>query len=90
MDGQAEWRGNSYRRRKAYAVVLQPDGQGNPPACWLCGQPGADSVDHVLSQRDYPELVWEPGNWRPAHLDCNIRKGANEAQHGAGNQSRQW
>ena len=38
--------------------------------CWLCGhaiEPGDYSVDHVKERRHYPELTWEPSNWRPAH-----------------------
>ena len=87
---QDEWRGNAHRRRKAYAVVLAKDPDGNPPACWLCGGPGADTVDHVLSQRDHPELVWDYGNMRPAHDDCNKRKGADAAPLSLGPQSRRW
>lgn len=37
------------------------------------------SVQHVKSRRDYPELTWEPANWRPAHLQCNKAAGAGDS-----------
>ena len=43
--------------------------------CHLCGQPGADQVDHVI-----PIALggdpWDPANLRPAHQQCNNTKGA--------------
>ena len=39
--------------------------------CWICGRPITTdedyTVDHVKERRHYPELTWEPSNWRPAH-----------------------
>lgn len=34
--------------------------------CWLCGQPGADSVDHVISPLDGGSM-YGLENLRPAH-----------------------
>jgi 5-methylcytosine-specific restriction endonuclease McrA len=48
--------------------------------CWICGGPGADSIDHVLPVSLYPELEMELGNLRPAHLRCNIAKGNRPIQ----------
>lgn len=47
--------------------------------CWLCGLPGADSVDHVIPLRVLREtgrmdLAEDPANLRPAHLSCNSRR----------------
>jgi 5-methylcytosine-specific restriction endonuclease McrA len=41
--------------------------------CWICGKPGADSVDHVIPiARGGTE---DPSNLRPAHLHpCNRAK----------------
>lgn len=39
--------------------------------------PQSCSVQHVRSRRDFPELTWDPSNWAPAHLDCNLSAGAN-------------
>ena len=39
--------------------------------CWICGHAITDdddyTVDHVKERKHYPELTWEPSNWRPAH-----------------------
>jgi 5-methylcytosine-specific restriction endonuclease McrA len=49
--------------------------------CWLCGQPGADTVDHiiplsVLKATGRMELAEDPGNLRSAHARCNSRRQA--------------
>lgn len=85
-----EWVRQSSRRRKVSAIILATDDQGNPPACWLCHQPGADSVDHVLSRLKYPELTWDIANMRPAHGDCNSSKGAANVDRSLGSPSRRW
>jgi 5-methylcytosine-specific restriction endonuclease McrA len=41
--------------------------------CWLCGHPGADTVDHVTAIRKGGE-AFDLANLRPAHLTCNSRK----------------
>lgn len=85
-----EWIQQSSRRRRVSAVILAPDEHGRPPVCWLCHQPGADSVDHVLSRLKYPELTWDEANMRPAHLGCNSSKGAGANRRDLGSLSRQW
>lgn len=35
--------------------------------CWLCGQPGADTVDHVEPVSLNPRAALDPTNMRPAH-----------------------
>lgn len=47
--------------------------------CWLCGQPGADTVDHIVPLKVAPQLGEVPGNLAPAHRSCNSRKGAQFA-----------
>lgn len=41
-----------------------------PPVCWTCQhhvtRPAA-SIGHILSAHDYPELEWNPSNWRLEH-----------------------
>jgi 5-methylcytosine-specific restriction endonuclease McrA len=44
--------------------------------CWLCGLPGADSVDHIIPLSLAPELAHELSNLKPAHRKCNSSKGA--------------
>jgi 5-methylcytosine-specific restriction endonuclease McrA len=42
--------------------------------CWLCGEPGADTRDHVVSIARGGTNA--PSNIRPAHRACNSSKGA--------------
>lgn len=37
------------------------------PVCWLCGHPGADSIDHYFPVSTHPHLAYEVWNWRAAH-----------------------
>lgn len=56
-----------YRRARAGCLA-------NDDTCWLCGLPGADTVDHV-----HPVALGgtnDPANLRPAHAPCNRAKGA--------------
>ena len=53
--------------------------EGNPN-CWLCGKPGADTVDHILPLSQFPELAHDITNLRPAHRSCNSSKGAGTGQ----------
>jgi 5-methylcytosine-specific restriction endonuclease McrA len=55
--------------RRLRASVLASDG-----ICWLCGEPGADSADHV-TPRAHGGALLDPNNVRPAHLTCNLRRG---------------
>jgi hypothetical protein len=61
-----------YRRNRQTVLA------GDPP-CALCGQPGADTVDHItpVSRGGTNELA----NLQPAHRSCNRAKGGQVA-HG--------
>lgn len=85
-----EWVRMASRRRKVSAVVLAKDENGHPPNCWICKQPGADSVDHVLPRSKYPELTWDLSNMQPAHGGCNSSKGATATTRDTGHASRRW
>jgi hypothetical protein len=58
----------NWRERIKPAVIARDHG-----ICWLCHQPGADSVDHVtpVSKGGTNDMT----NLRAAHLDCNQSKG---------------
>ena len=51
-------------------IVLSRDGY----ICWLCGQGGADSVDHVIPHSKGGTDGYE--NLKAAHMKCNDRKRA--------------
>ena len=62
-------RGSTWRWRKLRAMVLARDGG----VCWLCGRPGADSVDHVVPRvLGGGDTAW---NMRAAHQRCNQQRG---------------
>lgn len=44
--------------------------------CWLCGLPGADTVDHIVPLSVAPHLGEVADNLRAAHLSCNSSRGA--------------
>jgi len=45
--------------------------------CQICGQPGANALDHVLAAALGGSD--EPSNLRAAHATCNARKAGAEA-----------
>lgn len=51
------------RAQRATAYVLRRD----TGICWICAQPGADTLDHVIPRDTRPDLTWEPTNWKAAH-----------------------
>ena len=52
------------------AQVLEAYGS----TCWLCGGPGATTVDHVVP-RSRGGDPWDLANCRPAHGSCNYSRG---------------
>jgi 5-methylcytosine-specific restriction endonuclease McrA len=71
--------------------------------CWICLEaidmtlphtdPRSATVDHVvpvskLGPND--PLLWSPHNLRPAHLDCNARRGAGDRPTKKVTTSRNW
>lgn len=64
-------RGGSTRTwRKTRAHILRRDNG----ICWICGTPGADSVDHKIPRAHGGSE--DPTNLAAAHLACNLRKGS--------------
>ena len=62
--------GRQWRRTRARILKAND-------VCWICGKPGADSIDHVV-----PVIrggTDDPANLRPAHLHpCNRAKSDKE------------
>jgi 5-methylcytosine-specific restriction endonuclease McrA len=98
MDGMSipAWSG---RRRADALAKVKAEGRRTSAACCICDQSidyslaypheQSCSVQHVKSRSAYPHLTWEPGNWKPAHLDCNKAAGIGE-DLGMGTTSEDW
>lgn len=80
-----KWGGNTGAQLRAQCLAFHGD------VCWICGQPGADSADHVLPRSLGGADVLS--NLMPAHLSCNQSRG-NTARRtrtrSAQVPSRQW
>jgi 5-methylcytosine-specific restriction endonuclease McrA len=69
--------------RDALARVKSEGARTNEP-CFLCQQridyalvyphPYSCSVEHVLPRETFPLKTWDPANWKPAHLECNVSR----------------
>ena len=84
-DGGHGRTGRPWRRIRAQILAASD-------TCWLCGNRGADTVDHIipLSRGGAGN---DPANLRPAHKSCNSRRGAKmswKAPPETERQSRQW
>lgn len=71
-----------------------------PPICWLCGQAidlsldprhkKSWTLDHVKPLSEHPELAHTISNLRPAHRDCNSKRGAHDHSPVPPKGSRRW
>lgn len=59
------------RLQRTVQLVLEVYGT----ECHLCLTDGADTADHVIP-RSKGGAVWDLDNLRPAHLACNLARGA--------------
>lgn len=66
-----DWSGSRVARMTQYCLETYGS------ICWLCGLPGADSVDHVIP-RSRGGAVWDIRNMAPAHRRCNFARGDRE------------
>lgn len=75
-------------RRKTQALErVRAEGARDHTPCVICTlpidyslrypHPQSCSVQHLRSRRDFPEATWDPANWAPSHLDCNLSQGAD-------------
>ena len=71
------------RRRR---IVLQRDSH----ICWICGEAGANSVDHVIPSIKGGSSEYH--NLKAAHLSCNVKRTSHmrrpNGQRGATRQGR--
>ena len=77
-----------FRRARAEVLAMST-------VCWLCGHPGADSVDHVVPLRVLKEtgrmdLANDVRNLKPAHKSCNSRRQDRDPSVVGKPPSRRW
>lgn len=90
------WVGDKRLRLQAWVYA-------NFTHCWRCGEPvdfawretnprhpKAPSVDHVLSRKARPDLVFDRGNARLAHIGCNSAYGDGTRQVEGRTSSSRW
>ena len=87
---------NGNARRKLRARLRA---EGRP--CHICGQPidydaepgttpDSLTLDHRYPVSRRPDLQEDPGNFEPAHLSCNARRGDRDPHDSLGTLSRDW
>jgi len=62
----------SWRRLRA-RILSESD------ICWLCGEAGADTLDHIVPLSIDATLAESADNVAPAHRSCNSRRGNRSA-----------
>jgi len=67
---QDDYGRRSHSWKKLRKRVLQQS-----DVCWLCGQSGADTVDHIIPRSIDLSAAENMDNLRPAHQSCNSARG---------------
>lgn len=88
------------RRYRALRTKFRAHCADQQLPCWLCGKSidyslpsdhhDAWSLDHVHTVSDRLDLACDPANFRPAHLDCNKRRGNDAPFIRLGAPSESW
>lgn len=88
-------------RRAAEALQrVKSLGRKRRSPCWECEQPidyslpsthpDGCTVQHVKSRKLFPELTWDPSNWKPCHKACNESAGSGDRGEKTGVTSQEW
>jgi 5-methylcytosine-specific restriction endonuclease McrA len=67
---QDDYGRRSHSWKKLRKRVLQQS-----DVCWLCGQSGSDTVDHIIPRSIDLAAAENMDNLRPAHRSCNSARG---------------
>ncbi|MBE5453493.1 hypothetical protein E3G52_000357 [Mycobacteroides abscessus] len=105
LDPDGRPRSRAYRKlvtdfRTACSQQHNDDGTVGAP-CWLCHRaidytitdpyhPDVFNADHATPVKERPELAMDVNNLRPSHRDCNLRRGADDAEINIGTTSEPW
>lgn len=92
-----DWSG----RRAADALErVRSLGRRRRTPCHICGQkidyslparhPLGCTVQHKKSRKHFPNLTWDPGNWAPAHKECNLSAGTEDRAATDAVTSQEW
>ena len=79
--------GRLYDQRQFRRLSLEVKRVGDL-VCWLCGAPGADTLDHVTPVSRGGTN--DPANLRPAHRACNSERGNGRPAPPPRPPSRAW
>lgn len=73
---------NVGRRGYVWQHKIRPAVLAESDTCWICGLPGADTVDHIvpMSKGGHPT---HRSNLAPAHMLCNTLRSADITIHEA-------
>lgn len=100
MTSTSKYAGRSTRRYKSLARTFRAKCADQSRPCWLCGNaidyglasthPESFCIDHAAAVSRRPDLAEDPANFRPAHRDCNERRGNGEPFIELGAPSEHW
>lgn len=93
-------RGHNTSNYQRMAKAFRRQCHGENARCWLCWQPinylapsntpNGFSVDHMHPVSLRPDLAEVYENFRPSHLECNVRRGNRPPSLDLGSLSRDW
>lgn len=58
--------------------------------CWICGRPGADTIDHLDPRSTHGPWIPHITRVRPAHTRCNSARGNKPSSESRSPRSEHW
>lgn len=88
------------RRAQTVTAEFRAECEAADARCWLCQQPidyvaerpapDAFELDHFYPRSEFPELTWEPSNFRASHASCNQARGKRDHPAALGPTTIDW